>query len=303
MLPMDAELRNRLIVGLVVALVAVLGVYRSGHTARAADARLDDLMAQVKNPDAAQAEALARDFEYSNTDVHFSAELDKDLEYYGLANVDLELLRQPNEYEHPITSAEPVVIAPGKQRRAGALQVKAKLDKVEYNKGGATIKAMHAMAQLKNVSKSPVAYYIEVRSSDRGDCKVKGTRRHNAMALMPGETAELVVCGGRGGVEILDLQTLEITPLGYVYLSKLPPQAIDLEPSRAQAHHGPRAATRCDGVPTSRIAMAIDAEATSWADVVDFYSRHNCDRLQVPDGYRRAEAPVEQLPVMAGKGG
>jgi len=294
---MDPELRNRLIVGAVVVAIAAFGVQRSGQAAREGEARFAELAAKIKDPDTAQREALARDFEYTNTDVHFAAELDKDLEYYGIANVDIELLRQPNAYEHPISQSDPVVLAAGQSRRAGPLSVRAKQDKVEYNKGGASIRAMHAVAEIKNVSKVPVAYFVEVRSADRGDCEVKGTRRHNAMALMPGEAADLVVCGGRGGVEILELETLELTPIGYVYLSKLPPQTIGLEPARAQAHFGPRSTSRCARVPSARIAMSIDRGDFSWADVADFYSRHNCDRIQIPAGYRRAQTVVEQLPI------
>ena len=297
---MDPELRNRLIAGAAVALVAVFGVSRSGQAGRGGTARLAEIQAGAKTAELAQAEALAREFEHANTARHFTAELNKDAEVYGLANVDVESLRQPNAFEQLVESVAPVTVAVNRTHRTGPLKIKAVNEKVQYLKGGATIRAQHAIARVENVGKKPVAYFIDVRSSDRGECEVKGSRRHNAMALMPGEAADLVVCGGRGGVEILDLRVLEITPMGYVYLSKLPPQTIGLEPARAQAHVGPRGANRCASVPSARISSAIDAGEYGWADVADFYSRHNCDRLQIPPGYRRAEAPVETLPVTAG---
>ena len=281
-----------------VVVMALTGWTMSDDSSTAVQAQVEELMAKRKSPEQAEAEAMAREFNFSNSTEQFEASLEEDFKAYGLRPIELSELKRPYAYDHVVDSR--VTLKPGKSVGNGKIRLKVAIDKITYKQGGARLKAKHVVAKIKNVSDTPLAYYTEVRSAER-DCEVRGSRAHNAMALLPGETADLVVCGGEGAVEVRDLRMLEITPLGHMYLSKLPPQAVGLDTRRVQSHVGPRRATRCTNVPSMMLANAIKSGRQSWADIVDFYARHSCERQQVPMDYKRSDEPIAELPVL-GKG-
>ena len=107
-----------------------------------------------------------------------------------------------------------------------------------------------------------------------------------ARGLMPGERAEIVVCGGGGRLRIQRAEALEISPLGYHYLSKLPPTALDRDSVTQGAHTPDRRATPCSALDPESIAGLLRAGRTRWVDVADFFSRHNCERFRYSEEYR-----------------
>jgi hypothetical protein len=290
-------MRNRLLAGAGVLVAFLIGMSTASETTAAIEDKVELVRAREKSADQAQAEALAREHKYKKTGDYFASKLEEDLATYGLSGVDVETLKQPNAFEHPID--EPKVLAAGASFESKHLRVKAAVEKVSYRRQGATVSANHSVAKVTNQSDVPVAYFIDVRSSDRGECKVRGTRMHNAMSLLPGETAEIAVCAGTGGIEILDLRVLEVTPIGHVYVSRLPPQTVGYDAVSARAHTPGRGIEMCSSVPSVKLATLIRDTRLTWEDVVDFYSRHNCDRVQYLDGYERATEPLPALPVAA----
>jgi hypothetical protein len=126
---------------------------------------------------------------------------------------------------------------------------------------------------------------------------VRGAREHNAVALRPGESAEIVVCAGRTDVRIERLEVLEVTDLGYHYLSQLSPLALGHDATTAAAHRPVVAVAACADLDVRTLAAYLQAGTATWADVVDFYSRHDCHRLPFFPGYRRAEQALPTLPV------
>ena len=167
-----------------------------------------------------------------------------------------------------------------------------------YREHGARVAARHSVATITNVSTTPIAYFLRVRSADRGQCPTRGARLHNAMALLPNEKAEAVVCAGKGRIKIEDLRVLEITPLGHAYFSKIPPIAVGHDAVTASAHQPLRKLPLCTKTPSVTISNALRGGVSQWEDVADFYSRHNCERYQFFPGYKLAKEALPELPVL-----
>jgi hypothetical protein len=53
----------------------------------------------------------------------------------------------------------------------------------------------------------------------------------------------------------------------------------------------PRPAKECSFVPWRDIQASAEQAHTGWADVIDFYARHNCDEYSFFRGYKRWTAP------------
>ena len=67
---------------------------------------------------------------------------------------------------------------------------------------------------------------------------------------------------------------------------------------RSTAAHAPLVkVAACPDLDTKTLAAYLQAGTAAWADVVDFYSRHDCHRLQFFPGYRRAETALPSLPA------
>ena len=111
------------------------------------------------------------------------------------------------------------------------------------------------------------------------------------------------VCAGAGSIRVTDVRYLEITPLGYEYLSQLPPETVGYDASIARAHTPRRGRKICSSVPVQKIAHWLKNGELKWEDVADFYSRHSCERIQIDRRYRRATQNLERLPVLAGPKG
>ncbi|MBV1861171.1 MAG: hypothetical protein KUG77_22330 [Nannocystaceae bacterium] len=194
------------------------------------------------------------------------------------------------------------VLAPNRSWSSPHLKITAVLDKVAYQKHGATVSARHSIALVENISQTPVAYRLRLTSDARGRCEVHGARQHNAMALMPGEKAEIVVCAGGGKIRVQRVEILEISALGHRYLSRVPPRAVSVDSLSAYAH-APVAGTKpCETVDVSGVSLSLREGTVGWADVVDFYSRHSCDRFRYFHEYRHQGGAPEKLPAKPAAG-
>ena len=192
---------------------------------------------------------------------------------------------------------EPKVLAPGRSWTSDHLKIEAAVDKVAYQQHGATVSARHTLAVVENISDTPVAYLVRVTSDARGTCDVHGARQHNAMALMPGEKAEIVVCAGGGKIQLLRVEVLEISEIGHRYVSRVPPRAVGIGSLTSHAHAPPKGTKLCETVDVSGLAVDVREGLTRWVDIVDFYSRHSCDRFRFPPGYHYSPDPPAKLPV------
>jgi hypothetical protein len=284
----------RAIAGAVLVAALVAGVWLSGKFARDSSARVADLRGHERDLDTARADGLAQSDALLVDDKEYAQAIVEDSERFGLVPIDLALLRAPHAFFDEID--ETVELAPGRDWKSKHLAIEAVVDKVTYRQRGASVAANHSIARVTNIADKPVAYFLRLASVERGRCEVRGARMHNAQALRPGEVAEIVVCAGGGAIRIEDAQVLEVSELGHRYLSQVPPSAMDADEVTDGAHHPLEALERCRLDPGAS-AGPIQTGTAGWADVADFFARHDCHRFVFPSGYRRATAPIPRLPA------
>lgn len=281
----------------IVAIVAVLavGTYFAGKLPRDSRARVEQIaagpseastMVDVAGPSSAAGHDPAA----------FARDAKADARRFGLPDFDPEILAAPQR--HRVLIEDAVTLAAGQSWTSADLRVAVTEEKVQYQKLGATVAARHSIAVITNVSDRPLAYAARLRSDDRGLCEVRAARMHNAMALMPDEVADVVVCAGGGKVRVERLEVLELSPLGYHYVSQLPPGALGLDPITAASHEPMSRVALCTSVDDTGLSAQIRQGLVRWVDVVDFYSRHSCERFQYVEGYRHgdAERPLPAAP-------
>ncbi len=272
-----------------------VGVSMSGAPARASRARQDEIVASAKSAKQAEAEALSRDLNYKSGARYYASRVAQDLARHELASLSVDDLAQPQPFFDELP--KPVTLRPGKTWRSPHLQVKASVEKVRFRQRGAIVGARHSVATVQNVGEKPIAYFLKVGAGDGRTCKARGARMHNAMALLPGERAEVAVCAGSGSVKIEKALVLETTPLGAIYFSRVPPIAVGYDPITSQAHRPQHSDPMCVRLPAVQIHNRIQAGELRWQDVADFYTRHPCDQYQLPDDYRHATEALATLPA------
>ena len=282
----------RILAAVVLAVTVLAGVYLSGKARRDVEQRVGDLQAGVDRGEQDVADGAVRSAELDPQ--RFEQQLREDLLRWGLTPITVQELAQPNAYFLEVS--EPVTLAPGRTWSSAHLRLRVRLDKVEYMQRGAKVSSVHVIARAENVSSKPIAYSLHMKG-EAGSCDVRGAREHNAITLRPGEEAEIVVCAGRDRVVVERLEVLEVTDLGYHYLSQLSPLALGQDGITAAAHAPLVKVAACPDLDTKTLAAYLQAGTAAWADVADFYSRHDCHRLQFFPGYRRAETALPSLPA------
>jgi len=272
-------------------LAIVVGLALSARLAPDSDARVAesrDVPGAIPERDDAGSREVVLD------DGSFVHALGEDAARFGVPPVGVGELKAVHPYADEVDRT--VVLARGKTWRSEHLEITAAIDDVTYHQRGAKVTAAHSLAIVKNIGARPIGYFLRLASTERGHCEVRGARPHNAMALEPGEVAEIVVCAGEGGIRIEDVQVLEVTALGHRYLSQVPPRAVGGDAITDGAHRTDDAVRRCR-LDASDMTDALSRGSVVWADVADFYARHDCHRFSFPAGYRRAVEPLRRLPV------
>lgn len=286
----------RILGAVLLTLTLMAGVYLSGKTRRDAERRVDDLRdaATLVEESASSEPPLVRSLAFDPGE--FQARLAEDIESFGLEPVTIESLSQPNRYSNELS--ESVTLSPGKSWTSEHLAIRTRLDKVSFMQRGAEIRSVHVVAQVRNVSTVPIAYRLRMRG-DKGKCQVHGSREHNAISLRPGDEIDIVVCAGRDNIVIESVEVLEVTALGHHYLSQLSPLALGGDSITATAHRPRVSVPACVNLNAKTLAGFIEIGTARWVDIVDYYSRHNCHRLQFFPGYTAATEPLPRLPAIA----
>jgi hypothetical protein len=189
-------------------------------------------------------------------------------------------------------------LEPGRSYVFGPFELRVVHESMLYQRGATKLRSPHLILEIKNRSSQPRAYSLQARAEGRGQCSVRGSLKANALALGPKERVRLSICTGGGRIELSDLRSMNISRLGLQYISLLPAQALGVDATGAQAHV---AATgnkdRCADIEPATIANAIRSGSLLWADVVDFYTRHSCERFKMPADYHSTGETMEALPV------
>jgi uncharacterized membrane protein YhaH (DUF805 family) len=219
-----------------------------------------------------------------------------DAKAFGIKNFDPQELHAPQPTKRYVRELQR--LEAGNSQRFGPLELKVVHESIAYQRGATKVRSPHLILEVKNRSRHPLAYMLNARSEGRGLCPTRGSLKANALALAPNEVARLTICAGEGRVELSDLRAMEITRLGYHYISLLPAEALGIDAIGARAHLAEKGSTqRCATVPTSYLAASIKRGALLWEDVVDYYSRHSCERFKFPDGYHLSDTEIAKLPI------
>jgi hypothetical protein len=158
----------------------------------------------------------------------------------------------------------------------------------------ARMRVEHVMLTITNKSAGPIAYRVETHIADEERCRNKAVLAQNAIALRPGETIERSEClSGRGStLEVNAIEVMELSDLGYYYVSRLVPHQILLDERTSAGHEVPNKLPLCNFIPWRDIHAATQGgpngkRGIGWADVIDFYARHDCDEYSYFPTYRR----------------
>ena len=155
----------------------------------------------------------------------------------------------------------------------------------------------HLVLQIVNRTQRHLAYRVVTQVAGR--CGVKGYYQHNALALKPGEELQRTECilNGAGPIVVRRVEVLEISPLGYFYVSQLDPGRLRLDRRTSEGHQGPMSLGTCRLLPWREIESAFQRDLAGWDDVIDFYSRHSCEEYTFFVGYHRLTKGPVQLPI------
>lgn len=149
--------------------------------------------------------------------------------------------------------------------------------------------------EIENLLDHPVAYRVDTRP-DRGvrRCRGKDDWPHNAMALAAaGEKGSKVVrseCVYKSGSGLVlgRVETLELTALGYFYVSKLRPSSVALEDIALREHKAPEGEL-CSRTVSATLERQLRTGETTWRDMLDYYARHSCGAYRFPSHYKAVD--------------
>jgi hypothetical protein len=223
---------------------------------------------------------------------YYRAILDEDAKLYHLDKVDPAQLAAPLEYADELPATK-TLKSDRDSLETAHLKLGTRIIKEWATTAtGQRFRFEHQVLTITNKSLRPLAYRVETDVDHPEKCGSKGAIAHNALALRPGELVERTECLWHPGATVVvrRVEVLELPPIGYHYVSRLVPSQVLLD-ERTAAGHDPGKAKQCQFVPSRDIQNAAKDAGVTWADVIDFYARHNCDEYSFWPGYRRWKAP------------
>lgn len=292
---------QRVIAALALAALTAAAFWLSGKYVRDSSARVSDMRGAGRSATEARTDVAAQRAALEAPEATYERAIRDAATEFGLPVPPLAELARV--YPHAIELDEPVVLSTGRSWSSPHLKITAVIEKVKFQQQGAAVSANHAIARLQNVSPTPIAYRVVATSADRGRCDVRGSRMHNATALRSGESADLVVCAGVGSIRIDAVEVMELGEFGHRLVSRVPPAAFGADPITAGAHRPEPEVAPCEDLDIAAMVDARRDGQVKWADLVDYFARHDCRRFAFGAGYTRPTAVLGHLPagpVMAG---
>jgi hypothetical protein len=214
---------------------------------------------------------------------YYKAILDEDARRFEVKPATVEELAAP--LVKTVELAEPRVLKAGEGFETAHLRFATSVVKA-WAKGGSGqgFRYEHLVLSITNRTDAPLAYRVETSIDHPEKCRSQGAIGHNAIALAAGEKIDRTECLWHDGMTltVAHAETIALPPIGFYYVSRLDPSQIGLDPRSAAGHEVPRNLKTCNFVPW----RDIDAGGATWADVIDFYARHNCDEYTFYRGYR-----------------
>lgn len=292
---------TRTLAGLGLVSSLALGSWAGSHLTLDTAAAADTAMAKRISPEQAQRHALEFEASYTMSEEFYQTQIDAAVAERGLAAPDRARLLAPNSFVHLASPNDPLLLQVGATLRKGGLALRVETEVMEIERRGLQTKAEHTLVDITNVSATPLAYFLTVRGRD-GDCRIRAVTRFDVMVLLPGERGELSVCAGAHAVELTDLRIMEITELGALWIRKIPPQAVGHDPISVRSHDPGPGVEVCSDIPANELGKRVKAGEVAWEDLIDFYSRHDCEHYRWWTGYERVLEPLARLPVVQDRG-
>lgn len=286
---------QRVIAAAALAALTAAAFWLSGKYARDSATRVADMLATGRSATEARTEVAAQRAVLEAPEATYERSIRDAAAEFDLPVPSLADLA--SVYPHAVELEEPIVLSAGKSWTSPHLRITAAIEKVKFQQHGAAVSANHSIARIENVSPVPVAYRVVVTSADRGRCDVRGSRMHNASALRAGETADLVVCAGVGSIRIDAVEVTELGELGHRLISRLPPAALGADAITAAAHRPVPEVAPCEDLDVASLVDARREGQVTWADLVDYFARHDCRRFAFGRGYTRTTGVLGALPA------
>jgi len=217
------------------------------------------------------------------TEGFYKAALDDDFKRYGVAPIPLAELTHPLAYSDELKEARKLKADRDTLETAHLKLATHTRKEWATTADGQGFRYEHIILEITSKSDRPIAYRVDTTIEHPEKCRTKGSIPHNALALRPGERIERTECLWRPGatLTVKSVEVLGLTDLGYYYVSQLEPSQVLVDARTAAGHQVPKGAKQCPFVPWREIEEASKS-GTGWADVIDFYARHNCNE---PGGY------------------
>jgi hypothetical protein len=157
---------------------------------------------------------------------------------------------------------------------------------------------------IENPGPSAIAYRVATRPNvGTTICHGRSILAYNAAVVAAGATERRSECAYRKGMylHVDRVEVIELAPLQALYVSRVAPAAVGLEPRLALGHRPvlPRGTATCNVVASRGALGGLENGTLGWRDLVDFYARHRCDTYSFPDTYRAFTKNGERpLPVV-----
>jgi hypothetical protein len=210
----------------------------------------------------------------ANSPALYQEELHADAQRFGLDDVDAASLAAP--LTHSVELIEPRALRFNEvvETRSLRLRVRSEGREARGERGG--FRAPHVILTIENLTDAPLAYRVETALDRPERCLSRGVLVHNAIALPARGRVERSECIFHPGtvMRLLRVETITLPPIGYFYLSQLVPAQLGLDGRTAEGHAPPRGIATCN-LPYWR---EFAAWGLGWADLVDFFARHDCNK-------------------------
>lgn len=224
----------------------------------------------------------------------YQAQLDDDCKLLKIRRVTMDTLRGGNPYTLEFTGS--TSLKPGGKLETESLLLRVLTRRLMVGEEGRGIRAPHLLLSITNRSDKFLAYRVETEVAGSGE---KAHLAHNAIALKP--KAKVVrsesLMRDAGSLTVKKIEVIELTRLGYHYVSRLDPERLQFSPRTSTGHQYTGGLRPCKLLPWRVIRDGMKQGVTRWYDVVDFYSRHSCSEYTFFKGYRWSAEGVKALPV------
>jgi hypothetical protein len=226
------------------------------------------------------------------TEGYYKAELEEDSKQLGLRTPDLTAMARPLAYFDESAAARRM--KPERDNlETPHLRLTTKVSKEwAMTPGGQGFRYEHIVLTITNRGDRPLAFRVATTVSKDPRCREKGHMLYNALALRPEQSESRTEClwAPNSYLTVDKIEVLELSDLGYHYISRLPPTQVLLDERTAGGHQPPKGDPTCPFVPWREL-QAAQSEGGGWSDVMDFYARHNCAEYSYWRGYRRWTTP------------